>query len=230
MFAQAFRAGGMDAKSGRRPWPDRSTAGGQPPTTRGAMRFFKRFFPVVLISVLAGACSPTLDTGPVTVARTSNITLVKITDAGAGGITSETVYSEKAVAQADALDEDPAVGDPDVVGLAGGLRRSTHHGRVRGQGDRSDHAEQHGGEEQREGATHENPVSGGQTARKIPKAAPQWAATLGVSTRVGAGRGPAQNAQSSGRGGLPSSAAPKAVGSSTSSNPPATVPRSARPP
>ena len=134
------------------------------------------------------------------------------------------------VAQADALDEDPAVGDPDVVGLAGGLRRSTHHGRVRGQGDRSDHAEQHGGEEQREGATHENPVSGGQTARKIPKAAPQWAATLGVSTRVGAGRGPAQNAQSSGRGGLPSSAAPKAVGSSTSSNPPATVPRSARPP
>lgn len=64
------------------------------------MRFFKRFFPVVLISVLAGACSPTLDTGPVTVARTSNITLVKITDAGAGGITSETVYSEKAVAQA----------------------------------------------------------------------------------------------------------------------------------
>ncbi|SDT97936.1 DUF1131 family protein [Stappia sp. ES.058] len=64
------------------------------------MRLFQRFLPVLMASVLTGACSPTLPTGPVSVARTSNITLVKITDAGAGGITSETVYSEKSVEQA----------------------------------------------------------------------------------------------------------------------------------
>ena len=48
------------------------------------------------VLALAG-CSPTLDGEPVSIARTSDVTLVQITEAGAGGLTSDTTYSQKAI-------------------------------------------------------------------------------------------------------------------------------------
>ncbi|ADZ71412.1 DUF1131 family protein [Polymorphum gilvum] len=51
-----------------------------------------------LVLTFLGACSPTVDyDGPVTVARTSNVTLVQITRTGVGGITADTAYSAKAI-------------------------------------------------------------------------------------------------------------------------------------
>ncbi|WP_349360017.1 DUF1131 family protein [Stappia sp.] len=54
--------------------------------------------PLALLAL--AACSPTLDGGPVQIARTSDVTLVKITEQGAGGLTADTPYSQKAIQQA----------------------------------------------------------------------------------------------------------------------------------
>jgi len=61
-------------------------------------RLFPLLAPLALLAI--AACSPTLDGGPVQIARTSNVTLVKITEEGAGGLTAETPYSQKAIRQA----------------------------------------------------------------------------------------------------------------------------------
>ncbi|WP_417669374.1 DUF1131 family protein [Roseibium sp.] len=51
-----------------------------------------------LLALLGSACSPALDyEGPVQIARTSNVTLVQITNDSVGGITPETTYGSKAI-------------------------------------------------------------------------------------------------------------------------------------
>ncbi len=49
------------------------------------------------LSLGLSACSPTLDSGPVFVSRTSDVTLVEIARNGVGGINSSTPYSQKAI-------------------------------------------------------------------------------------------------------------------------------------
>jgi hypothetical protein len=61
------------------------------------MNALARLLPVLLGSALAAACSPTVDSGPVAAVRTSNVTLVQITESGAGGLKDDTPYSERAV-------------------------------------------------------------------------------------------------------------------------------------
>lgn len=57
-----------------------------------------RFTAVVVFAALAAACSPTLDAGaPATAFRTSDVTLLQITDDSVGGITKETPYGQKAI-------------------------------------------------------------------------------------------------------------------------------------
>jgi hypothetical protein len=53
---------------------------------------------LLLAALLPAACSPTVDAdGPIIVERTSNVTLLQITDQGAGGLTADTPYSQKAI-------------------------------------------------------------------------------------------------------------------------------------
>jgi hypothetical protein len=52
----------------------------------------------LISSFLLAACSPTMEMdGPITVARTSDVTLVQITTTGAGGLNAQTPYSKKAI-------------------------------------------------------------------------------------------------------------------------------------
>lgn len=51
-----------------------------------------------ILAAFVAACSPTFeDTGPVIVARTSNVTLVQISEAGVGNLNGQTAYSAKAI-------------------------------------------------------------------------------------------------------------------------------------
>ena len=65
------------------------------------MTVHARRLPALFVAAMvAASCSPTVDGGPVAAVRTSNVTLVQITETGAGGLTDDTPYSEKAVVAA----------------------------------------------------------------------------------------------------------------------------------
>ncbi len=52
----------------------------------------------LLASLVIAACSPSVDyDGPVQIARTSNVTLIQITNDSVGGITAETAYGTKSI-------------------------------------------------------------------------------------------------------------------------------------
>lgn len=56
---------------------------------------------VCVFALIVSACSPTFESGgPVVVDRTSNVTLVQITEDSVGGITSDTKYGTKAISVA----------------------------------------------------------------------------------------------------------------------------------
>lgn len=52
---------------------------------------------LLALALVTSACSPVLEDGPVLAARTSNVTLVRITGQSAGGIDGGTPYSQKAI-------------------------------------------------------------------------------------------------------------------------------------